>query len=420
MKGHIKASLTDDVREATCLACGHHVAVSFFAGGDQPLMTLGWPSSAEAAQTMRRLPLDFVRCVECGHIFNAAFDYSDVPYPDEPNLMFNRGKLWSAFIRGLQQEILSYLPKKPVVVEIGHGDGSFLAALAGVRPTGRYVGFDPHGATAGTGAVELRAELFDPVRHLGELKPDLVVSRHVLEHLSNPLGFLQRLSFAAASLDKATRAYFEVPCVDRVLETGRTVDFYYEHSSQFTTGSFTAMLARCAATAEKIGHGYDGEVVYAFIRLEGRSAQLDNARAANGFLESARKSRETVRSQLDALHLSGRRVAIWGGTGKSAAFMNHYGADAARFPLVVDSDEAKAGTFVPGTGQEIRFRDVLKDNPPDVVIIPPQWRARDIIEEMTGAGIAFGEILIEHDGRLVDYHRDPHPYGPVGEDGNGR
>jgi hypothetical protein len=103
-------------------------------------------------------------------------------------------------------------------------------------------------------------------------------------------------------------------------------------------------------------------------------------------------------------------VAIWGGTGKSAAFMHRYGVDAARFPVVVDSDPEKVGTFVPGTGQPIRFRDWLIEHPADVVIVPPQWRAADILAEMGAHGIAAAEILIEHDGRLVDYRRHPHPY----------
>jgi hypothetical protein len=97
------------------------------------------------------------------------------------------------------------------------------------------------------------------------------------------------------------------------------------------------------------------------------------------------------------------RVAIWGGTGKSAAFMCRYGVDAKRFPLVVDSDPAKVGTFVPGTGQEIRFRDWLLTNDVDVVVIPPQWRAADIVAEMKSAGIAVGRVLIEHQGGLVEF-----------------
>jgi hypothetical protein len=103
-------------------------------------------------------------------------------------------------------------------------------------------------------------------------------------------------------------------------------------------------------------------------------------------------------------------MVIWGGTGKSAAFINRYGLDRVRFPIVVDSDPAKVGTFVPGTGQEIRFRDWLKDNPGSIVIIPPQWRALDIVLEIERAGISFKQILIEHHGELIDYFHDSHPY----------
>lgn len=121
-------------------------------------------------------------------------------------------------------------------------------------------------------------------------------------------------------------------------------------------------------------------------------------------------ARAVIRAQLADLHASGRRVAIWGGTGKSAAFMNRHGVDAERFPTVVDSDPAKVGTHVPGTGQQIRFRDWLLDHPVDVVLIPPQWRARDIMEEMARHGIRCEAVLIEHGGRLIDFVRDDHPY----------
>jgi SAM-dependent methyltransferase len=306
--------------------------------------------------------------------------------------------------------LVSRLPARPVVVEIGHGDGSFLAALAELRPEGRYIGFDPNGASKGQGAVELRAAMFDPVEELPVLKPDLLISRHVLEHLTNPLGFLQRLCFAAGQFGLRTLAYLEVPCIDRVLDTGRTVDFYYEHSSQFTTESFTRMLNRCAVTIEDIAHGYDGEVVYGLVWMAGDAAQIERSGKAFDFAAAARESQSVIGEQLDQLHRSGKRVAIWGGTGKAAAFIARYNADAERFPIVVDSDRAKVGMFVPGTGQEILFRDYLIDYPADVVIIPPQWRARDIIAEMRRHGIQSAQILIEHDGRLIDFATEPHPY----------
>ncbi len=398
-----------------CPACGHRVAAPFFDGGEQPLATLAWPASGAQARELERLPLDFVQCVSCTHVYNRAFDYARVPYTTKPNLMFNRGAAWSTFIGELQARILAGVPARPVVVEIGHGDASFLAGLARMRPGGRYVGFDPHGASGVHGDVELRARLFEPALHVAELKPDLLVARHVLEHFESPVAFLQSIAYHAAGAGREVRAYVEVPCVDRLQPTARTVDLYYEHSSQFTTRSLEAMFAACGARVESLAHAYDGEVLTAFVALRAPDAHLEVAAASARYREATRRSREAIAARLDALARDPGGVAIWGGTGKSAAFMARYGCDAARFPLVVDSDASKVGTFVPGTGQEIRFRDWLKDHPVATVIVPPQWRAADIVREMRREAIVPASVLIEHDGDLVDFLAGAHPYRMPGE-----
>ncbi len=394
----------------TCPACGHHVAEPFFDGGEQPLATIAWPASAAEAASLPRLPLDFVQCVRCTHVFNVAFDYDNVPYSTKPNLMFNRAVAWSAYLRDVQDRIAARLPERPVVVEIGHGDASFLAALAERRPAGRFVGFDPHGASGKAGAIELLARLFVPAVHVEELRPDIVIARHVLEHLESPVAFLQAIAFAAARSGRDVRAYLEVPCVDRLATTGRTVDLYYEHPSQFTTRSFTAMLEASGGRVESLDHAYDREVVSAFVALRAPEGDCAVARTSRDWLAAAARGREAIAAQLAAIAAGGGGVAIWGGTGKSAAFMHRYGCDALRFPLVVDSDASKAGTFVPGTGQEIRFRDWLKDHPVRTLIVPPQWRAADIVREMRREGIRAERVLIEHGGALVDFLAGDHPY----------
>lgn len=397
------------ITDTTCPACGHHVSVPFFDGGMQPLATIAWPDTAEMAKSMKRLPNDFVSCVECGHIFNRSFSYREVPYTDKPNLMFNKGTGWAVFIREIQQEMMERLPAKPTVLEIGHGDGSFLATLASMRPEGTFIGFDPHGAVGVQGGAEFRAALFVPMQHLPELKPDLIIMRHVLEHFESSLSFLQQLSFAASFHNVPALAYLEVPCVDRVFSSRRTVDFYYEHNSQFTTHSFTTMLGRASLAIEKTGHGYDGEVVYGLVKLAS-SGRTEFASKAQQFREAAIQSKSTIEKQLAGLLASGKKIAVWGGTGKSAAFMHRYALDAERFPAVVDSDKAKTGTFVPGTGQVIVFCDWLLDHPHDIIIVPPQWRAADILAEIRRKKISFSQLLIEHGGRLIDFINDEHPY----------
>ena len=402
--------LTPTLRSTTCPACGHHVAVRFYDGGQRPLATLAWPTTAEAARSMERLPLDFVRCVDCGHVFNASFDYAAVPYSDKPNLMFNRGALWRDFIAAAQRNIAARVGTgRATIVEIGHGDGSFLRALARELPQARLIGFDPHGAASVPGdAVIFERALFEPMHHMETLKPALIISRHVLEHFSDPLGFIQSLSFAASWHEASPLFYFEVPCVDRAIDALRTADFYYEHNSNFTTESFTRMLERAGLATDLIDHGYDGEVIYAIGRLATQSAHVERAAAATSFDHAVRATAAHIQAQL--VPLAARRTAIWGGTGKAAAFINTHNLDADRFPIVVDSDPDKVGTFVPGTGQPIRGRNWLIANPADVIIIPAHWRARDIVREMAAAGIEAELVLIEHGGRLIDYFRDPHPY----------
>lgn len=395
---------------AACPVCSHTVAVPFFSGGQQTLATLGWPRSSAEAHAMPRHPQDFVQCPACSHVWNRSFLYDAIPYQNNPNRMYNRGGLWKGHLATTRDRLLAHLPVVPTVVEIGCGEGHFVRGMAEARQgAGRFIGFDPNASPETGRGVEFHARLFDPLVDMAAYAPDAVVIRHVLEHFSSPAALLEQLSWGAAMLGKPCWLFAEVPCIDRVFETDRLADFFYEHASHFSTDSFHTLMARAGEVLE-LAHGYDGEVVYAMVKLQVPAAMQQRAADSEAFSQRADTSRLVIRSQLDQLAVSGAKVAIWGGTGKAAAFIHQFSVDAERFPLVVDSDPEKAGSFVPGSGQEIRFRDVLKGISVDVVIIPTQWRARDIVAEMEREDIHPRQVLIEHLGVLVDFVRGEHPY----------
>lgn len=394
-----------------CPICSYNCATLIYDGGLLPLATLGWPISKEEAQTMPRFPHHFVQCLSCSHIWNSQFQYDVIPYQNKPNRMFNNGNNWKGFLLETKKSLLQLLPESPVIIDIGCGEGHFIRDLSLLyNGTGRFLGFDPNGNLKETGRnIEFYAKLFEPLTDINIYNPDLIIIRHVFEHMTNPVQFIEQLAFAVSQKNKPCFLFAEVPCVDRALSTNRTSDFFYEHVSQFTTDSFKCLMMK-GGKIEKLAHGYHQEVVYAIVSLGitlQQNLMIDKSRCIN---KTINDNLEIIRRQVDNIFRDNKHIAIWGGTGKGAAFINQYHMDANRFPLVVDSDFDKVNTYVPGTGQCIQFRDVLKKMEMDIIIIPSQWRARDIIKEISTENISVKTILIEHCGKLINFETDVHPY----------
>lgn len=396
--------------KASCPVCHYSLAAPFFNGDEQPLATLGWSKSVEEACSMPRHPLDYAQCPRCTHVWNRSFTYEAIPYTDNPNRMFNKGGIWQGHLKETRDLLISKLPANPTIIDIGCGEGHFVRGLAdSLNGQGRFIGFDPNATSESGVGVEFHARYFDPLIDIAAFQPDLLVMRHVLEHLTDPADFVDQLAWGAAQLHKPVYFFAEVPCIDKVFSSKRLVDFFYEHPSQFTTQSFQHLLDQ-GGKALAIEHGYEGEVVYGLVSLKTPKSFQGNANSSHKFYLEADQSRQRIREQLNDLIASGKKVAIWGGTGKAAAFIHYFEANAGCFPLVVDSDLDKVDTFVPKTGQRIQYRDVLKSTQVDVVIIPPQWRSKDILTEMKREEISVETVLIEHGGRLIDFFMDEHPY----------
>lgn len=393
--------------QSMCPACGYHVAIPFYHGGFAPLTTLAWPTSQEEAVHMEKLPLNFVICTDCSHIYNLEFSYAKVPYSTKPNLMYNHGKLWQKHVTATQQLLLKHIPENPTIIEIGSGDGHFISALARqIQSKGQYLAFDPNGSaghkTSSSPGCEITfyTDYFHAEKHIQAFQPDLIIARHLLEHLDNPSAFIQTMAFCAQQLQKPVYLFVEVPSVENALSSYRTEDFFYEHYSHFTLRSLSALFKRAQLSPEILANGYKGEVAYAYVALTNRQS-LQTDECARNFAEHAHRADHSIQEQMTQLAESNQSIAIWGGTGKASAFMNRYGVDAVRFPTVIDSDPNKSGSYVPGTGQCIQSPETLKNKPVDVIVIATKWRAQDIALEIQERNIPCKQILAESDGKLM-------------------
>ena len=393
-----------------CPVCNSNMSVKFFDGGVKPLATLGWPSAHNQALNMKKYALDYVQCMRCSHIWNCQFNYKVIPYEDNPNRMFNTGTLWQSYIKKMLKHLNDLLPQNPTVIDIGCGEGHFVRDLAKTsQGSGRFLGFDPNTSNESGNGIEFIPRYFEPKEDIKLYQPDLLIMRHVLEHLEDPAEFLEQLALSSLSLDKPVFFFAETPCVDLAVSSGRIVDFFYEHPSQFTKKSFSKLM-KLAGDVSWINKDYGDEVVNGLVLLSIDPNAVRQCENTQKFSKLTMESKETIIGELYSLSSSKNRLVIWGGTGKAATFIQHYQLDNNRFPYVVDSDNEKVGTFVPGTGQEIRHSSELEASPADIIIIPTQWRAADIYAEIKARTISYSKIVIEYEGKLLDYESDEHPY----------
>tara|TARA_B100000575_G_C23135200_1_gene659290 strand:- start:1035 stop:2240 length:1206 start_codon:yes stop_codon:yes gene_type:complete len=400
--------MNDDLKN--CLVCRSVQSVPFFDGGSKPLALVGWPASKKEAVDMSVFPLRYVQCIRCSHIWNKDFKYENIPYKEKPNRMFNSGKYWKEYLQRARSELMQYLPENPTVIDIGCGEGHFIRDLATLcAGSGTFVGFDPNVSGESGRGIEFIPGYFHPNRDVQKFAPDLIVMRHVLEHLTEPTTFIEQLAISAVELGKPIYFFAETPCIDLAIENQRAVDFYYEHPSQFTEKSFEKMMVS-GGDLLQLGTAYGKEVVSGIIQLGLSKNTRNQKKFAEKFFHQNEINVNSVKSQFRKLSKMGDSAVIWGGVGKAATFIQHYDLTEKTFPIVVDSDEDKVGTFVPGMGQLIQSPSILQNKSWDLIFIPSQWRARDIVSEIKERRIKYSRIIVEFKGQLVDFERGEHPY----------
>jgi SAM-dependent methyltransferase len=385
-----------------CLACRSSKSYPLYRWVETPLSVLGLPRSVAEAQLMPRFVMDLRRCAFCGHVFHTEFETDQIPYRTGSNLVYNRTHFWSAYQARLAQEwIETHALRNGVVMEIGCAAGMFLQPF---RNAGnRVVGYEPgpDALRAREVGVEVYQEYFEPSR-LAHLRPDAIVCRHVLEHLADPLGLLEGVCQVSRLNGIAPLFLAEVPCIDKALAQQRLNDFLYEHVSNFTARSFATCFERAGFEVLDVRLRHHDEVVTVAARPKVDPATRGIREDATAFRRGVEPQVARVRAAVQARVDAGERLALWGGTGKGAAMANIFGLTADLVPVVVDSDPAKVGGFVPGTGQRIEGPAYLSSHPVDAVLICTQWKARDIEWEIRNEHGFTMPLLVYHRGELLE------------------
>lgn len=392
---------------STCIACGFHLTHEVYRPGDHPLSVLALPRTEDEARNAMRFPMNFRACATCGHIFNVDFDYYQIPYEEDSNLMYNKAPIWTEHLEALIDELVEkYDVRSKCLVDIGCGDGGFLKLLVERHLGARCIGFEPgiEADNAAANGLEVFKDYFVPMRDLARIRPDFLICRHVIEHMAEPRQFVAEIAYWCNIHHVFPIFLVEVPRIDRAIAQGRINDFLYEHPSNFTQFSFQNMFEQTGYEILYLCPRYHDEVTVAFVRAKKLTRPGRTWQGAEAYRQSLLEQAASVRDALWRMRQTGKTIAFWGATGKGASFLNAFELSSEDWPTVVDSDYKKVGRYVPRTAQLIRPPEYLQENPVDVIIITTQWRAKDIAREIKQRGIQCGQIMILADHRLKPFN----------------
>jgi hypothetical protein len=201
--------------------------------------------------------------------------------------------------------------------------------------------------------VTFRRRYYD--EHSRDVVPDVVICRHVIEHVPQPADILRSIRM---TLDAAPHAmvFFETPCVEWILRNRVIWDFFYEHCSLFSASSLASLFERCGYAVDGVRHVFNDQYLWLEARPGAvRETSSGAAAIVAGCREFSIVERDLLdgwRSRLRALAGDGR-VALWGAGAKGVTFANLIDPDRKTIDCIVDLNPQKQGHFVAGTGHSI-------------------------------------------------------------------
>lgn len=338
-------------------------------------------------------PIALLACLDCGHVFNHAFDASRLAYaPGYENSQHASSVFRDYAERLVDRLIADHGIHDRAVVDIGCGRGDLLALIC-ERGGNRGFGFDP--SYAGTAAKDrpftIQREFFGP-EHAAAIRPSLVSCRHVLEHVEDPIEFLRGLRDTLSACWDAV-LYLEVPSGEELLTSLGLWDYLYEHVSYFSAQSLQAVLSAAGFEVLSMRRDFGGQFLCAEARVgaapggrnaTGQTAEAGVREAATGMVQRLAHWREWAA----ALPEDGT-CWLWGAGSKGVMFLNLLSLHApGKIDRVVDQNADKHGRFVSGTGQEIVGPDALRHGGVKRIVLMNGIYEHEVRARLTALGIA--------------------------------
>lgn len=368
-----------------CPVCSSNSVSEFLTREQVPVNQNLLMRDQAAAMDIPRGDLALVACHDCGFIFNRAFDPRQIMYGEDYENTQACSPSFNEYVDGLVKHMIEEQGVRDChVVEVGCGNGLFLRKLVTYDGAGnRGHGFDPSYCGPKSeldGRLDFSTRYYDS--ECADVPADVVVCRHVIEHVSRPLGMLENIKKALARAPKA-RVFFETPCVEWILANLVVWDFFYEHCSYFSPGSLSTAFQAAGFEVQSVEHVFEGQYLWLEATLPRTTSGIDKRPSAvvaqaQAFARSETKLKEDWGEKIRAL-ASNDRVALWGAGAKGVTFANLIDGSRRLIDCVVDLNPLKQGHYVPGTGHPIvSYQSLTARGVSTAILMNPNYREENL------------------------------------------
>lgn len=354
-------------------------------------------------------------CTRCGHVYltrrysekiigesylGYRQRYPDEFLRDETNPISQLAEKRIGFLK-------RHIPASSVrsVLEIGCGYGHFLHLMCdvpikvGVEPSHEQVSF----ARSVFGLKHIIEGMFDKSLHISGSRPasgfEAVCAFHVLEHIVNPVDFIERMR---VQLRPGGYLFLALPNLFTL--SSDLIELYFIcrnwHVHSFSPVTLTQLLEmngfRVLAIEEETPTAMlRSSFMIAAQRSESSkpleySAQTikENRLAAERFHEALDRLLQNIRGAFAQWISQGKRSAIYGGGIHTQALLELASIDAASINLIIDDDPAKSGSSLSGIAVMPFDKALMRGL--DVIVVSSLASEHIILERLSSGGLPDG------------------------------
>lgn len=318
----------------------------------------------------------------------------------DPGILFGNYFYFSSATRTLREHFVDYAsemvsrfldPKHSTVVEIGCNDGVLLKPLA-EQHVRTLIGVDP--ATNIVQAInDSRISVINDffseavadkiANQFGHA--DMVVANNVYAHIPDICGATQGI-FNLLSDDGVF--VFDVHYLGKIIQGLQYDMIYHEHLYYYSLIALSNHFDRFGMTifAVKPIPIHAGSMRYyvckknsrhaavisprvATLRKDEIAAGFDKAETFIRFAADIAVRRTKLMELLEGVRAKGRSIAGYGASGRANTIIQYCGIDNSHLEYMIDDAAAKWGYYTPGSHFLIRSKEILKESPPDYLLI---------------------------------------------------